>query len=193
MGDLSNNDGYVLRELAEEASAILEFGVGASTQILRYYSKGEMLSIDTSQEWIDRTKKRLIQLEVTKPMQFKLYDEPIQGEFDLIFNDGISDKRFEFAINNWDKLKVGGIMAFHDTRSTWGIAYVSDLVKKYFLEIGEIKMNVSNSNITTFKKIAPLKYENWNQTENRQAWRRAKGDFNVQEFLIWKQNENTTV
>ena len=193
MGDLSNNDGYVLKDLAEQSNNILEFGVGASTQILRYYCKGEMISVDTSDEWIRRTKVRLKQLEIEEHVKFQMYNDPIKGEFDLIFVDGITDKRLEFALNNWKHLKIGGLMVFHDTRSGWGINLVTDTIRKFLLELSEVKVNASNSNMTILKKSKSIAYENWNKTENRPPWRRAKGEFNTQEFLKWKQNENTKV
>ena len=54
IGDISKADALVLKELAENATAILEFGCGASTQVMSVYTKNRIISIDTSQEWIDK-------------------------------------------------------------------------------------------------------------------------------------------
>ena len=187
-GDLSNADGVVLKLLAQSHANILEFGVGASTQILREYSTGEMVSVDTSDEWIEITKKHMVLLEITKKVDFVSYETDVAGKWDMVFVDGISKdgKRHEFARKYWDSVKVGGIMVFHDTRSGWGAEYVTKMMAEHFMEIEEVKLNMFDSNMTVFKKCTPVVYENWNFTEKREPHRRARGDFDNEVFEEYK-------
>lgn len=186
IGDLSKCDAFVLKGLAEESSNILEFGVGASTQILREYSSGPMISVDTMKEWIDRTKNNFKLIGITKEIEYRLYDEPTKGKYDLIFVDGYKKLREEFAVNNWRYLSYGGLMVFHDTRKDFHIDYVGNIIKRFFRQIEEVRVNPSNSNLTIIKKRRELKYENWNQTESRPSWQYGRGKFDMDEFLKYK-------
>ena len=188
MGDLSRMDAIVLKDLAQRHNDILEFGVGASTQILRNYSIGRMVSVDTMREWIDRTAERLKLFEIDKPVEFQDYTTDIIGNFDLVFVDGYSPLRYEWARIAWPHLKVGGQMAFHDTRSGWGMEFVAGLFKDYFLQIGRIEANISGSNITIFEKTKKKQYENWNRTEAREPHRRGQGTFNIDVYNDWVKN-----
>ena len=59
LGDLSKQDYEVLKDLALNSKNMLEFGIGASTQILRNFSDGNLTSLETSPFWIDITKQNL--------------------------------------------------------------------------------------------------------------------------------------
>lgn len=190
IGDVSINDAFVLKGIAEESDNILEFGVGASTQILRHYSKGKMISVDTMQEWIDRTKKNFKLVGVKGDVDFRLYDEDYSGKYDFIFVDGHKRLRYEFGVNNWKHLAYGGFMAFHDTRKEFHIDYVCDLLKRHYLQVESVQVNPSESNLTIIKKRKALKYVNWNQTENRPSWQYGRGQFDMDEFLIYKEKQN---
>jgi len=188
IGDLSTKDASVLRMLAGESNSILEFGVGASTQILRHYSCGGMTSVDTSDEWIDRTKENFNLVGVKGEVDFRLYGSRAAGKYDLIFVDGIKKFRKEFAVNHWRYLSFGGKMAFHDTRKGFHIGYVSEIIQEFFTQIDIAEMNVAESNITTIKKRRRLNYVNWNSDEGRKSWQYGRGEFNMREFLQYKNN-----
>jgi len=74
IGDISTNDFLILKELAIKSTNILEFGVGASTQIILNYTHGIVTSIDTSDEWIELTKKNLQYLNINKSIDFQRYE-----------------------------------------------------------------------------------------------------------------------
>lgn len=189
IGDLSQNDAFILKGLAEESTAILEFGVGASTQILRHYSKGPMITLETLQEWIDHTIENLKLVEVKGEVKFIRYGDNISGKFDLIFVDGHKRLRDEFAAHNFKHLTYGGLIVFHDTRRQFHIDYISEFIAKFYLEIQTIEINPSNTNLTIIKKRRGLKYVNWNVVENRLGWKCGRGDFNMDEFLEYKKNQ----
>lgn len=186
IGDLSTNDAKVLKLCAENSSAILEFGVGASTQVLRHYSTGPMVSVETMQEWIDRTRANFNLVEVKGEVDFRGYNDDIKGRYDFIFVDGHKSLRKEFALRTWRYLRYGGAMAFHDTRKDYHIDYVGDIIKEYFRQIESIGVNFLESNITIIRKRKELKYENWNQTESRPSWQYGRGQFNEEEFNEYK-------
>jgi hypothetical protein len=186
IGDLSKYDYEVLKELSSNSTNILEFGVGASTQILRNFSDGNLTSIETSMFWIDVTKRNLKYLNIEKDVNFLLYEEfnPIVEQFDLVFNDGIDSLRSEFGVNIWKNLKVGGIIAYHDTRRRKDIENVVQLVNNFRYEIESIIFNKDNSNITIIKKkikddklyndfididkiLTDSPYYDWNDSENK--------------------------
>ena len=91
IGDLSKYDYEILKNLSLESNNMLEFGVGASTQILRNFSNGNLTSIETSSFWIDMTKKNLKYLNIEKDINFLLYEDfkPKSEKYDFIFNDGV--------------------------------------------------------------------------------------------------------
>ena len=176
IGDISKADAIVLRGLAEQSSSILEFGVGASTQVLSYYRQaGLMISIETEQSWIDRTKKNLELLGIKKEVEFYEWKHwlPIVETglvYDLIFNDGVLSLRKEFAFAKWNNLKIGGILAFHDTRTSEGVKVVLEFIEKFSPEIESVFINIDNSNITVIKKKKQEHYENWTIMEGKEPW-----------------------
>lgn len=174
IGDLSINDVKAIKELTKGAKNILEFGVGGSTQIiLKNNPRANIVSIDTSIEWIEKTKKNIELLNIKhNNYKFCAYkDVDFIGSFDVIFDDGVDDKRLEFALRSWPLLKPGGIMFFHDTRRSQDINNVSEVFKFFFNEIFKIEVNYLDSNITAiYKRMKPLYYENWNIIENKEPW-----------------------
>jgi len=186
IGDLSKYDYEVLKELSINSTNILEFGVGASTQVLRNFSDGDITSIETSMFWIDLTKKNLKYLNIEKKVNFFLYEnfEPNLEQYDLIFNDGIDSLRSEFGVKVWKNLKTGGVIAYHDTRRRKDIENVLELVGYFKNEIESIIFNKDNSNITLVKKkikddilynnninidkiLTESPYYDWNDVENK--------------------------
>jgi predicted O-methyltransferase YrrM len=154
LGDLSKQDYEVLKDLALNSKNILEFGIGASTQILRNFSNGNLTSLETSPFWIDITKQNLNFLSIKKEVNFLSYEEfkPTSEQYDLIFNDGIDSLRNEFGIKSWQNLKIGGTIAYHDTRRRQDIQNVMDLVNNFKDEVESIIFNKDDSNITIVKK-----------------------------------------
>lgn len=170
IGDLSRNDFLILKELASNSTNILEFGVGASTQIILNYTFGKVTSIDTSDEWIQLTKKNLEYLNINKPIDFQKYEDfrpNIDTKYDFVFNDGIDALRNNFGILIFENLKVGGVLAYHDTRRSIDIKNVSNLINKYHNEIDLIEINKNQSNITLIRKKNYEPYENWNIVEEK--------------------------
>lgn len=185
MGDLSVQDAKVLRRLAKEKS-VLEFGVGGSTQIFAQVSKST-LSLDTDSSWIDKTAHNMSLLPSHNPVGMILYDQyDFSGSYDVIFVDGIPEKRLEFAKRAWGCLAHGGVMLFHDTRRFEYFREAAWIIQLYFSEIESIQVNDQDSNITVIKKRdRPLLYENWNETEGKPAWAYGIGERPEGEGL-WK-------
>ena len=174
IGDLSKADAKILdgyRDLD-----ILEFGVGASTQIFAQNKHKSIISIDTHQGWTDLV-ETFIDIEVdvlTKP-DFCSYRE-LEGitegsnQFDLIFDDGEASERERFALASWDSLKFGGKFLIHDTRRKAEQNLTSRMIAGFYPEIEKVEMNKNNSNISIITKRSPLTYDNWNVTESRAPW-----------------------
>lgn len=177
VGDVSRADAHLLAVLAMKADRILEFGSGASTQILAAYGLGSVHSVDTETRWIAKTLANLKRLGLGG-VQFHSYEgfEP-QGTFDLCFVDGLNELRLPFALKAWPALAVGGALCFHDTRRTepYGKSPVSDtqmvcrVLERYFLEVASVEPNRDGSNITVITKRAPLVLEDYNRIECRTA------------------------
>jgi len=176
VGDLSVNDADILSKLSSGASRILEFGVGGSTQIFAQTAPEDasIISVDTDTGWISRTEENLVKLDACRRVKFLAYDKmlaEIEGrQFDLIFDDGRDDLRLEFARIAWDRLNVGGLLVFHDTRRIQDMANVLIVANEHYLEVDTIEVNVSNSNLTTIRKKVAEPYVNWNYVEGRAPW-----------------------
>lgn len=179
IGCISREDADVLEMLVRTSPRILEFGAGASTQIFAAYSPtGDIHTVETDPEWIAKTAGNLHRLGLNTDRTITWHDwsgfEPA-GEYDLIFVDGADDLRLEFAMMTWPYLRVGGTMAFHDTRRTepHGLAKFSDVqnvcqtIAKYSTEIYRVDFNAHDSNTTLVVKRTPLLYENWQIAEGR--------------------------
>jgi len=170
IGDISKNDFIVLKQAAEMYKNILEFGVGASTQVILNYTSGNFLSIDTSSEWVDLTKKNLSYLNINKPINMMMYHEfkpSLDDSYDFVFNDGVDELRLEFGLSIFPYIKIGGIIAYHDTRRNKDILNVTSLINKYHNEIDLIEVNKYGSNITVIRKKKEEPYEDWNIAEGK--------------------------
>lgn len=182
IGDISKADAEVLRELAEEATNILEFGCGASTQVIREYAfrSTALVSIDTEETWIEKTKKNLDMLNIRKLVTFQSYQafmkDPWGGPYDMIFDDGVDHLRKEFALAIWPHLKVGGVLAFHDTRRGQDIRNFVEVLATHFNEVGGVMTNIEGSNISCMYKKEHEPYDNWQITEKREPWQLGYGD-----------------
>jgi SAM-dependent methyltransferase len=171
VGDLSVQDAGALFYAVIECD-VLEFGCGGSTQI--FASQGNnVTSVETNQYWIDRTKKNLELIpngnDKTKfiPYDYFRFD----GQYDVIFVDGVPGKRLQFAEKSWKCLKPGGVMIFHDTRRFEYFREAAWVMQLYFNEIDEIDINYKDSNLTFIhKRNKPVYYENWNLAEGKPMW-----------------------
>lgn len=171
IGDISSADSRILKNLAKQSKNILEFGVGASTQILTKYSIGSITTLETDPDWIVRTKENLKLLGITKEPVFEDYYTflPID-KYDLIFDDGTDEFRLDFAFKTWPHLEIGGYLLFHDTRRGKDVDNIAEFIKKHSPEIEYVFINKDHSNITVIKKKEAEFYENWNEVEGREPW-----------------------
>lgn len=176
IGDVSREDAALLRSLAECSRRILEFGCGASTQIFAAYAVGTVTSIETDPAWIARTKRNLAALQIEREVDFRLYDDfRLDGDYDLIFVDGIDELRAAFSLLTWPALRVPGMMLFHDTRriKPHGVSPTSDvqnvlaLVERFSPEVDRVLLNAGHSNTTVVMKCTPLPYVDWMKSEAR--------------------------
>lgn len=176
IGDISKADAEVLANMTTFSTNILEFGCGASTQVIAAHLSriAKFTSIDTSREWIEKTKDNMKLLEITTEVEFHSYDAfwelPKTEKYDFIFNDGVDALRRDFAIKAWPLLQVGGHMAFHDTRRAPDFRNVLEILAMFQDEIDSVDFNECNSNITLVRKKNPQRYENWQITENKLPW-----------------------
>lgn len=170
IGDLSIADAEILIRYGEEADRILEFGAGGSTQIFAQCYPVKLWSVETSGEWVAKTKDNIKRLgRVTDPVFLQFGEYPPE-KVDLIFVDGVWDKRLEFAITSWLDLAIGGHMIFHDTRRWFDAENVFKVCAKFYDEVDHVLVNEGNSNCTVIKKRQGLEYENWNETEGKPKW-----------------------
>jgi predicted O-methyltransferase YrrM len=184
VGDLSREDAEILAELASTANRILEYGVGASTQILaQSVAPGaDVLSLDTDDYWIYRTRAILEEMVPGHRVRLQRFerltelDDLIDGSFDLIFDDGHDDLRLEFGLASWRMLKTGGRFVLHDTRRRGDVANVLFLAARYFREIERIDLNPSASNVSILHKCVRKPYVDWNKEESRTAWEMGEDD-----------------
>lgn len=177
IGDVSRRDAELLKKLAEGSHRILEFGVGASTQIFAAYGRGTVDAVDTSPDWIAKTKRNLARLGIGEStVRFHDYYEfTPAGMYDLIFVDGMNELRLPFALMMWRSLITGGRMALHDTRRThpYGKADTSDvqhvaaILERHSTEILRVDLNQNDSNTTVIVKREPLLLEDYNAIEGR--------------------------
>jgi len=169
IGDLSKSDAELLEQLARVSTRILEFGMGGSTQIFAQCCNA-VTSLDTSQKWLDRTKKILEQLPA-HPTKLLRYGNKgtVSGSFDLIFDDGHPMWRLDFARWAWPLLRTGGKLLVHDTRVRH-INVVCELLHEFKNEIESVEVNKDGSNITVITKKPREPYSNWNKDEEKEEW-----------------------
>lgn len=186
IGDLSSQDAALLERYAKNANAVLEFGVGGSTQIIAQAisRQASFTSLDIDPKWIEVTQSHLSRLGVEARCQLLPYESwianPSPSSFDLIFNDGLNTRRRDFALLSFPLLAVGGVMLFHDTRRSQDVRYVLDLVEAFFEEIEHVHLNErfqrASSNITAVRKKAKEPYVDWNLAEGRPPWAYGLGE-----------------
>lgn len=179
IGDLSEQDAKIIEKYARNVNSVLEFGVGGSTQIIAQsiLQKTRFLSLDTDPVWIETTKRNLQRLGVQSRCSMLRYEQwdPTPGEqFDLIFNDGAPDLRFEFALRCFSHLRIGGFLLFHDTRGLHHVKNVTRVIEAFYESIGRVTLNEAvdgvASNITVVEKKLKESYVNWNEVEGRPPW-----------------------
>lgn len=171
IGDLSRRDVQVLAEYASHADGIVEFGVGASTQVIAEHrpQRSWFQSIDTDETWIDRTRANLDKLKIHNAPSFISWERWLGVEtlpVDLAFDDGIDHLRCEFALRIWPTLKIGGVLLVHDTRHLEHIERtIVPLIHEFHGEIDAIRFNEQGSNIMAVVKKVAEPYVNWNECE----------------------------
>lgn len=180
IGDISKNDAILLAEFGKAYNTILEFGCGASTQVLAAYNTGLMLSIDTEPSWIAKTQENLkllgIQNEDVNFRDYSTFMASDSGPFEFIFVDGADSLRREFAIKMWPRLVHYGCMAFHDTRRGHDFRNLIEVMAAFHDEIWRVDINKDDSNISVIYKKNPQPYNNWQITEKREPWQLGYGD-----------------
>lgn len=181
VGDLSVQDANLLCARCRSANSILEFGVGASTQIFAQVAPvfAEIVSVETNSSWVVRTKAILDLMNLGRRIKFLTYDEwqyaitsptgagPALAHYDMIFDDGVDNLRADFAARSWPFLKVGGCLILHDTRRRQDFLNVTNFSQQHYLEISTIEVNAGSSNLTVMTKKLPEPYVDWNVVENR--------------------------
>lgn len=174
IGDISKNDAKLIAKYANKCSDILEFGCGASTQVMAQSSNAKIKTVDTSDKWIRINKKNISDLGVNlNNIQFIKYDDIdtiTTPTFDMIYNDGKNNLRPMFAMKMWSRLKIGGHMLIHDTRNVGYLKTITDCIGAFFNEISQIKLNANDSNISIIEKCSPISYKNWNKEEEKEPW-----------------------
>ena len=189
VGDLSKADAAVLEHYSHMASAILEFGAGASTQIFAQANPSALISVETDPSWVERTQVNLKTLKIKKEVQFHSPDTAPRRKYDLIFVDGRWDLRQAFALEWWPYLSENGFMIFHDTRRWFDADNVAVILKNYHNEIESIHVNYAlsseygRSNCTIIRKGEKIEYQKWNEVEGKEPW--MWGDGEPQELERW--------
>lgn len=192
IGDLSLQDADVLAYHSMNSKSILEFGAGGSTQIFSQCCDGNVISVETSPEWVDKTLINLSKIKKCSEVTFVEYQTDFPMRFDVIFVDGVDHLRADFAEKTWNNLKVGGVMIFHDTRREHDFRNAMQLVFKHFNEISCIEVNAQasdgkSSNMTVICKKDHEGYVDWNQSENKPLWAYGVTDDSVNQQL-WRLN-----
>jgi hypothetical protein len=166
IGDLSKEDVRLLTVYAANARlGILEFGVGGSTQLLSMASDPllPMMSVDTSQEWIVKTKGVLDRLHYhrKRPIEFVLYaDWTKKSQYDLVFNDGLRRERYNFALWAWNRMPTGATMLWHDCRRPDDRKEIVEFVQQT-PTVACLELSKDGSNLAAIKKGPLYSLENW--------------------------------
>jgi len=181
IGDISREDAALLARAAASARRILEFGAGASTQVLAQSAPGdaEIVTVETKPLWIDRTRENFRRLGISREVRFVPYRgfwRAVTGPFDVIFDDGADRLRADFAERAWPMLAVDGSLFFHDTRRPRDARVALRQVERVFLEVASVLLNPEGSNLTVVRKQAPQKYVDWNVVEGRARWEYGHAD-----------------
>lgn len=196
VGDLSLQDADILAMYSTKYNKILEFGVGGSTQIMSQGMPSTFISVETDQEWVDLTKKRLAKIHNKTPVNFMSYTEfentSFTENFNMIFVDGIDALRLDFALRSWKFLETGGVMIFHDTRRENDVRNVTQLINIFALEISSVDINVTasngvSSNMTVVHKKSHEPYVCWPLVENKPEWSYGHPKYD-DSFPLWFDN-----
>lgn len=180
IGDVSEADAAVLQLYGLSAKkGIVEFGVGASTQILARASKVPFVSVETDPAWIERTKENfdLLGIDREKVTYLDLFHgglvedakKVLDGGADLVFVDGAPSHRILFARLFWPLLVAGGKLVFHDARTVEG-ARAWEFLAEVIDEISRVEMCPIASNMLVVEKRPRIHYEDWNVAEEREHW-----------------------
>ena len=174
IGDISKADAEALSRWAQGNPKILEFGMGASTQVLSHYTHGKVISLETEPVWIEKTAKHLQRLGIPEnKWELQSYEwfnsNWLKFEkdktWDFVFDDGVDHLRRVFGLQVWDSIKIGGWLALHDQRRKHDFDNAMAIINEYWLEVGTVHFNHAHSNITFIQKKAPEPYENWQISE----------------------------
>lgn len=189
IGDLSLQDADILAKYAKQSKSILEFGAGGSTQVMSQCNADSIISVETDLNWATLTNIRLGKLNTNTKVKFVEYTTLFEQQFDLIFVDGVSNLRPDFASNTWKYLKPGGVMIFHDTRVQHEFQNIISVTIEYHNEVEQIDVNAkaSNnvaSNMTVIHKKECEPYINWNKSEDKPMW--AYGGFDQPDQELWE-------
>lgn len=176
IGDLSLEDASILEFFGSQSKSILEFGAGGSTQIFAQCQPDVLISVETAQEWIDKTKRNIERFRPCTDPVFVQYGSHPRQDYDLIFVDGVWDLRRDFAQSTWPLLKVGGQMIFHDTRRWFDAENVLLTAKMFYDEVDTVHLNIGDSNCSTISKRDKVNYVDWNKSEGKPAWMYGRGD-----------------
>lgn len=194
VGNIDREDVEALAKLAKQSSRILEFGTGGSTQCFRQWAplNAWIWSVDTDPKWQERTKENLHKLQADEDVTFLAYDgwrEHFHDHawFDLVFVDGLFERRMEFARRAWPLVQPGGMLCFHDCK--WGevAAMAYQLAAENFLEVISVQPRIYGSNIIAITRgvelpapcPAPPPLEPWMTAHNMEAppewWPKKRG------------------
>ncbi len=172
IGDLSENDATILGEKAIRARrGILEFGCGGSTQLLANFSRPTvpMRSLDTEWLWIEKTQANMRRLGILRedPVDFQEWrpgkndEEVTEGDWDLVFIDGLRAQRLPFANIAWRKLAIGGCLLWHDCRRPVDLGEILSFVGEHSNEVAALYLSIGESNLAAISKRNYLQQENW--------------------------------
>lgn len=175
-GDLSRLDVRVLLELCAH-KRVVEFGMGGSTLLLARICK-ELISYDTSMEWLERTKARLedIQGELSciPTLLLTAGEEEDICECDVLFIDGKGEDRHKW-LKFFTKCKI---LICHDSLGDTGgsgptlLHIMSELYSNMDIvkNLDRTDYHYLGSNmVVTYKRENPINFVNWNiiEIENR--------------------------
>lgn len=174
IGDLSPADEDLLCDLSGTHSRIVEFGVGASTQILCDCAQlnAWIESVETDPAWVDRTVANLERLGICRRPDFATWECWLLAAprvIDLAIDDGRDDLRDEFARRVWPMIRPGGLLLWHDCRVKHVNGRIHGFAHSVYDEVKWLKFSPRGSNMAVIKKRRRLVYENWNENARLNA------------------------
>jgi SAM-dependent methyltransferase len=164
--DLSRADVRVLYSLCRNKS-VVEFGCGGSTVLLANFA-ASVVSYDTSQDWIERTKYRLAQEKKHACRGIYWYSSvPAPSEMpraDVYFIDGVPDLRAQWVSAVIER-RLAETIIIHDSRSQIMDSIASCFTYPAVLSLRTLEYHADGSNLLVIRLGQPVVYENWNLTE----------------------------